>query len=1053
MKLTSQSFAASLLFLCFAARSVAQLTESRIVNLSILTSVTATEPTFIVGTVIGGIGTTGGKQILLRAAGPSLTALGLAAPLDDPNLNVLSGQTIVGSNDNWGGTAQLSSLFAQVGAFAYSSASSRDAAVFGSNFAPGAYTAQVNGRPGSSGTVIFELYDVTLPSTLLPTTPRLINVSVLKMIPAGQGLTAGFVIAGATRKQVLVRAVGPTLGTAPFNISGAMIDPKVDLFSGQTVIASNDNWGGTSALSTVFTDVGAFALPSTSRDAALLQELQPGAYTARVSDLNNSGGIALVEVYEVTKYVPPPALASSQPDLRITAATTAFSVTATGTGLSYQWQRLPKGATAWLTLLDGASITGATTPTLTIGTGAAVATGDQFRVVVSAPAGAVTSDAETYVTNSLLQEARLFEGPYPPLSPVVYMTKAGVVLTTQAYPGLVNILVGTETPEAIVAQAANASGGQVVGKVPLIGSYLIQVARGNERRLLTEIYSNSFVLDGSPATPVVRAGAKVAMDYYASDPDGPFVPCYQLHGIYVSEIMNRTGGKATEIDMTRRSSSIQDVNREMVRGLERAWASGEHAVINMSIQSGASGNADSSDKTGCSDSVCHEIRHQQLLYFHLQLQAIETAVRTRPAVADNAIVVLVAGNAGIEMDAELTALRNRFPNAFKRVKIVGAADSRGVIAKDMNHLTNNSDNLMAYARGVDVKVGSSTTCSGTSYAGPEVARILDYIWSQSPASTSSEVVAAFEAALKADSSNNVVPSDGNGMALSSFLERAIAIAKTSASTATFSLNASTAGPGSITAAPSGSSFPAGTVVRLTAVPTNNSTFVNWSGDLSGSTTSQTITMNGNKSVVANFSPLYTLTIARAGTGGGSVTASPAGSSYAAGTVVTLSATPSSGSTFAGWSGDISGTGQTQALTMNAPKSVTATFNTSSNPLTGTWRGTWAWSGPGPNGCTFNDGGSLILTLTQNGNSVTGSVQAGGVQTRNNLTCALMSTDSLSGSFSGTLNGAILTFTLNLQGTAGSLNFPGTATLSGLNLVTTLFKRDSGGAGSFSVVKQ
>ena len=45
-----------------------------------------------------------------------------------------------------------------------------------------------------------------------PLTPRLVNVSVLKKINAGEILTAGFVIAGSTSKQVLIRAIGPTLG-------------------------------------------------------------------------------------------------------------------------------------------------------------------------------------------------------------------------------------------------------------------------------------------------------------------------------------------------------------------------------------------------------------------------------------------------------------------------------------------------------------------------------------------------------------------------------------------------------------------------------------------------------------------------------------------------------------------------------------------------------------------------------------------------------------------------------------------------------------------------
>jgi hypothetical protein len=131
-----------------------------------------------------------------------------------------------------------------------------------------------------------------------PTTPRLLNVSVRKQIESGGVLTTGFVVAGSRAKQVLVRAVGPTLGAAPFNVPGTMADPKIELYHGTTVLASNDNWGGGSELAAVFSRTGAFALPAASRDAALLASLPPGAYTAQITGVGG-GGVVIVEVYEV----------------------------------------------------------------------------------------------------------------------------------------------------------------------------------------------------------------------------------------------------------------------------------------------------------------------------------------------------------------------------------------------------------------------------------------------------------------------------------------------------------------------------------------------------------------------------------------------------------------------------------------------------------------------------------------------------------------------------------------------------------------------------------
>ena len=80
-------------------------------------------------------------------------------------------------------------------------------------------------------------------------------------------------------------------------------------------------------------------------------------------------------------------------------------------------------------------------------------------------------------------------------------------------------------------------------------------------------------------------------------------------------------------------------------------------------------------------------------------------------------------------------------------------------------------------------------------------------------------------------------------------------------------------------------------------------------------------------IQATFSSVttYTLSVTKAGAGTGTVTSNPSGTQFVSGTSVTLTATPSAGSTFTGWSGACSGTSKTCTLTMNANKSVTATF--------------------------------------------------------------------------------------------------------------------------------
>jgi hypothetical protein len=85
-------------------------------------------------------------------------------------------------------------------------------------------------------------------------------------------------------------------------------------------------------------------------------------------------------------------------------------------------------------------------------------------------------------------------------------------------------------------------------------------------------------------------------------------------------------------------------------------------------------------------------------------------------------------------------------------------------------------------------------------------------------------------------------------------------------------------------------------------------------------------MNADTPVTATFTlKTYTLTIAKSGTGSGTVTYNPPGTTFPSGTVVTLTATPDQNSTFEGWSGGVTETSSTCSVTMNADTPVTATF--------------------------------------------------------------------------------------------------------------------------------
>lgn len=108
----------------------------------------------------------------------------------------------------------------------------------------------------------------------------------------------GFTLSDTRR--VLIRAVGPTL--ASFGVSGTLADPKLEIYQGSNLIASNDNWGsgGDAAIIAATTSsVGAFALNSGSKDAVIITNLGAGGYTAQVSGVGGTTGVAIVEVYEL----------------------------------------------------------------------------------------------------------------------------------------------------------------------------------------------------------------------------------------------------------------------------------------------------------------------------------------------------------------------------------------------------------------------------------------------------------------------------------------------------------------------------------------------------------------------------------------------------------------------------------------------------------------------------------------------------------------------------------------------------------------------------------
>lgn len=130
-----------------------------------------------------------------------------------------------------------------------------------------------------------------------PSPGLIVNLSVRAAAGVnGQPLIVGFVVSGGA-KQMLIRGIGPTL--SDFGVAGALANPMIELFSGNTSVLASDDWGSDNAstLQSTFATVGAFPLEPTSLDAALIGEIS-GAHTVHVSDKDGGSGITLAEVYD-----------------------------------------------------------------------------------------------------------------------------------------------------------------------------------------------------------------------------------------------------------------------------------------------------------------------------------------------------------------------------------------------------------------------------------------------------------------------------------------------------------------------------------------------------------------------------------------------------------------------------------------------------------------------------------------------------------------------------------------------------------------------------------
>jgi hypothetical protein len=254
-------------------------------NLSTRMRVESGDNAGIGGFIISG---SGPKRVLLRALGPSLKNFGLEY-LPDPVLELHRGLAVF-TNDNWKDDPVQR---AEISATGLAPLDDLESAIV-ATLDPGSYTGLVRDKNNKAGIAVIEVYDLTQTSLA-----RLANISTRALAGTGNNIViAGFTLGNQNGDDtIVVRGIGPSLSDS--GVPNPLANPLLELHTANgTLLATNDNWQQDPAQAAL---ANTGLAPSSNLESALLRTLSPGAYTALLMGVNNTGGVGLIEIYDLAR--------------------------------------------------------------------------------------------------------------------------------------------------------------------------------------------------------------------------------------------------------------------------------------------------------------------------------------------------------------------------------------------------------------------------------------------------------------------------------------------------------------------------------------------------------------------------------------------------------------------------------------------------------------------------------------------------------------------------------------------------------------------------------
>jgi hypothetical protein len=269
-------------------------------NISTRSFVQTGEHVMIGGFIVQG---SGPKRVIIRAIGPELIQFGIPDALANPRLELHNGSgALLATNDDWqttiiGGIIR-STQVSDIQNSGHAPTAASESAII-ANLSPGNYTAIARGVNNTVGVALVEVYDLSAGAG-----SSLSNISTRSFVQTGEHvMIGGFIVQGSGAKRVIIRAIGPEL--TQFGIPDALANPRLELHNGTgALIGTSDDWqttilGGIITSNQVADIQNSGHAPTTGTESAIIADLQPGNYTAVVSGVNNTVGVALVEVYDL----------------------------------------------------------------------------------------------------------------------------------------------------------------------------------------------------------------------------------------------------------------------------------------------------------------------------------------------------------------------------------------------------------------------------------------------------------------------------------------------------------------------------------------------------------------------------------------------------------------------------------------------------------------------------------------------------------------------------------------------------------------------------------